>query len=96
YCLDKINDEFRTQEGKYLVVELDSEDTPEFPHIPRAVWDDLEEYDDGIFSEINNGQAVNLPTAILQLKLLRGHSIPEIGYPGHGLIGWDGMIMRVE
>ncbi|NIA12148.1 MAG: hypothetical protein GWP10_21120 [Nitrospiraceae bacterium] len=39
---------------------------------------------------------VNLPTAILQLKLLRGRAVPEIGYPGHGFTGYDGMIMRVE
>ena len=96
YSLDKLNDEFCTQEGEYLVIELDSEDTPEYPHIPQAVWNDLEAYDDGIFSEITSGQAVNLPTALVQLKLLRGRAVPEIGYPGHGFTGYDGMIMRVE
>ena len=96
YCLDKLNDGFSTQEGKYLVIDLDSEDTPEYPHIPQAIWNELEEYDDGIFSEITSGQAVNLPTAILQLKMLRGRAVPEIEYPGHGFTGYDGMIMRVE
>ena len=79
----------------YLVVETDSENTPDFPYIPDRIWKEIEEYD-GLFEDICNGQPQHLATALVQLKLLRGHPIPEIGYMGHGFIGYDGRIMRVE
>ena len=79
----------------YLVVETDSENTPDFPYIPDAIWEEIEGYD-GLFTDIRNGQPQQLATALVQLKLLRGHPIPEIGYSGHGFTGYDGMIMRVE
>jgi len=81
--------------GKYLIVELDSEDTPEFPYIPRAIWDGIEAYND-LFSEIQSGQELNLAAAIMQLKMLRGHPVPELSYTGHGFTGWDGRIIRIE
>ena len=34
--------------------------------------------------------------AFVHLEMLRGRAVPEIGYPGHGFTGYDGMIMRVE
>ena len=86
---------FGDDEEKYLVVELDSEDTPEFPYIPDAIWNEIEAYDD-LFAEIRTGQQMTLVAALVQLKLLRGNPIPEIGYPGHGFIGYDGMILREE
>nr|QNO41564.1 hypothetical protein HEBJAHIM_00005 [Methanosarcinales archaeon ANME-2c ERB4]QNO42118.1 hypothetical protein INBEEEIC_00020 [Methanosarcinales archaeon ANME-2c ERB4]QNO42276.1 hypothetical protein CCKMDOMK_00005 [Methanosarcinales archaeon ANME-2c ERB4]QNO42484.1 hypothetical protein LBOOMNCC_00037 [Methanosarcinales archaeon ANME-2c ERB4]QNO42569.1 hypothetical protein MMDHCPHC_00005 [Methanosarcinales archaeon ANME-2c ERB4] len=82
-------------EGKFLVVELDSEDTPDFPYIPRRVWDGIEAYND-LFSDIQSGQDMTLAAAIMQLKLLRGHPVPELAYAGHGFTGWDGRIIRVE
>ncbi|NIA09459.1 MAG: hypothetical protein GWP10_06970 [Nitrospiraceae bacterium] len=90
YGLDRIIEEFGEIEGKYRVTALCGEDIPEFPeYIPQTVWDDIEAYND-LFSEIHTRQDINLATAIVQLKLLRGHSIPEVGWDSLGGEGvWD-------
>ena len=92
---DLIKFPLRDVEGEYLVAELDSDDSADYPYIPLWVWEEISEYDD-IFSDINIGGYVNFPIAIMQLKLLRGHPIPEIGYTGHGFVGWDGRIIKIE
>jgi hypothetical protein len=94
YSIDEIIETFSEKDEKFLVVELDSENTPDFPYIPAQVWNGVEAYND-LFLEIQSGQEMMLAAAIIQLKLLRGYPIPELGYHGHGFTGWDGRIIRI-
>lgn len=78
--------------GYYKVKKI-IDDNIYFPHILQIVLEKIAKYNT-IFSEICTDDYVNFPSAIAIIKIIRGHTIPEIGYLGHNFKKWDGIIIK--
>ena len=69
----------------YYIANIEDEDMAAFPYIEDHVWLELRK----IYSDIDD-LCVGHKTAEVLLSVLRGEPLMEIGFFGHGHVGWSG------
>ena len=86
---DTLRCPIKAVEGCYRVTNINNVQIIDFSSISGWVFEKLSAY----FPYINNRWYLDFPTAIVLLKLLYGHSIPEIEYNGNDRK--EGRIIRI-